>query len=62
MNLDDLKPAWRQFRLSNSMQSIQQKEILLMLERAESMAINKTDPLMMNSFMFIVLTTFCQGG
>lgn len=62
MNLDNLKPSWRQFRLLNSMQLLDQEEILFILERAEGIAISKTNRFLMNPIMFIVLTFCCQGG
>jgi hypothetical protein len=62
MNLDNLKPAWRQFRLSNSMQVMDQKEILFMLEGAEGITISKSNRLLMYTIVFIVLTFCCQGG
>ena len=62
MNLSDLKPAWRRFRLLNSMQVVDQHEILFILERAEGMAISKTHRSLTIATMFIVLTLCCQGG
>jgi hypothetical protein len=62
MNLDNLKPAWLQFRLSNSMRAMDHEEILLMLELAEGRAVNKGNKFLMYTLMFIVLTLCCQGG
>lgn len=62
MNLSNLKPAWRQLRLLNSMQPMDQKEILLMLDRAEGITLSKTHRSVMITFMFLVLTFCCQGG
>ena len=62
MNLDNLKPAWQQFRLSNSIQRMDQKEIFLILERAEEIAITKTSRLLIHAAMFIALTLCCQAG
>ena len=62
MNLNNLKPAWRQFRLLNSMQSIDKDEILFIIERAEEMSISKIHKYMINSIMFTVVTICCQGG
>jgi hypothetical protein len=62
MNLNNLKPAWRQFRLVNSMQPLDQNEILLMLERAEGTAVSKTNRLLMHTVMFVLLIFCCQGG
>ena len=62
MNLNNLKPAWRQFRLLNSMQSMDKEEILFIIGRAEDMRISKIPRGLINSIMFAVLTIFCQGG
>jgi hypothetical protein len=62
MNLNNLRPAWRQFRLLNSMQSMDKKEILLIIERAEEMTVSDIHRYLINSIMFTVLIIFCQGG
>jgi len=62
MNLDNLKPAWRQFRLLNSIQSMDKEEILFIIERAEGVSISNTQRWLINSVMFLVLTICCQGG
>ena len=62
MNLNNLKPAWRQFRVLNSMQSMDKHEILLMIERAEEMSASNINTYVINSILFVVLIIFCQGG
>jgi hypothetical protein len=62
MNLNNLKPAWRQFRLLNSMQSMDKEEILFIIERAEEMSISKIHRYLINSIMFTVLIICCQAG
>jgi hypothetical protein len=62
MNLSNLKPAWQQFRLRNSLQPLSHQEILFILESAEGMAVNKTHRLMVNTLVFVVYTFCCQGG
>jgi hypothetical protein len=62
MHLDNLKAAWQQFRLLNSMQSMDQGEILLILENAERMSTKQSGRLLMHSVLFIVITLCCQGG
>lgn len=62
MNLSNLRPAWHRFRLLNSMQSVDQQEILVIIERAEAIAITKTNRSIVVIAMFIVLTFCCQGG
>jgi hypothetical protein len=49
-------------KVMNSMRSVDQEEILLILERAEGMAISKTNRFLIHSLMFIVLTFCSQGG
>jgi hypothetical protein len=62
MNLNNLKPAWRQLKVLNSMRPMDQKEILSVLEMAEGMAVSKSTRLLMHTLIFIVLTFCCQGG
>jgi hypothetical protein len=62
MNLNNLKPAWRQFQFLNSMERMDREEILFMLDKAEGMAIRKTNRLVMHAMTFLVLTCCCQGG
>lgn len=44
------------------MQSVDQQEILVIIERAEAIAITKTNRSIVVIAMFIVLTFCCQGG
>lgn len=62
MNLDNLKPAWRQFRLLNSMQSMEHEEILSIIERSEARAVGRFHRLLANSVLFIILAICSQGG
>jgi hypothetical protein len=62
MNLNNLRPAWRQFLLFNSMQPIDQKEILFIIERADRQTIKRLPGFMTNIIMFVILTVCCQGG
>jgi hypothetical protein len=62
MNLDNLKPAWRQFRLVNSMEAMDKKEILSIIERAEDFGARKIHRSLINVIVFTVLVISCQGG
>jgi hypothetical protein len=62
MNLDNLKPAWQQFRLVNSMQLMDKEEILLIIERAEDITLSKIHRGLIYSILFTVLVFCCQGG
>jgi hypothetical protein len=62
MNLNDLKPAWKQFRLINSMQPIDQDEILSIIERADREAVRRLPRFMTNTIVVIVLIICCQAG
>lgn len=62
MNLNNLKPAWRQFLLLNSMQSMDKEEILFIIEQAEDIAIGKSHGFLINSVLLMVLIVCCQGG
>jgi len=62
MNLNNLKPAWRQFLLFNSMQTIDQKEIFFIIERADGQTSRSLPRFIINTIMFFILTVCCQGG
>lgn len=62
MNLNNLKPAWRQFVLFNSMQRMDQDEILFIIERAEGRTTRSLAGFLINTMMFIILTVCCHGG
>ncbi|NOT73553.1 MAG: hypothetical protein HOP08_01405 [Cyclobacteriaceae bacterium] len=62
MNLNNLKPAWRQLVLFNSMQSMDQKDILSIIEQADIRSARRLPGLLINTLMFIILTVCCQGG
>lgn len=62
MNLDNLKPAWQQFRLLNAMESIDKNEILFIIEQAQDLGVSKTHPVLINFIMFAVFSICCQGG
>jgi hypothetical protein len=62
MNLNNLKPAWRQFRLINSMEPIDQEEILSIIAGADRETIKRMPMFMINTIMVMVLIVFCQAG
>jgi hypothetical protein len=62
MNLDNLKPAWQQFRLLNSMHSIDENEILLIIEHTDEMNVSKIHRYLICSVIFAVLVICCHGG
>lgn len=62
MNLNYLKPAWRQFRFLNSMHSVSTEEILSIIEQAEVSSVSRVHRCLLNSTMFAVLVICCQGG
>ena len=62
MNLDNLKTAWQQFRFLNSMQLMEQHEILQLLENGENKTANKSRSLLIHTALFILITLCCQGG
>ena len=61
MNLSNLKPAWQRYKLSNSMQRLDQQELLLMLNQ-DRVTMDKTSVSVISIIMFIVLTLCVQGG
>ena len=62
MQLNDLKPAWKQLKLLNAMRHIESKEILSIIENPENTNKTKLQRVLFNIVMFIIITVFCQGG
>ena len=62
MNLNNLKPAWRQFQLVNSMTSVDTAEILTLIERAEDASASKVHQYLVSAILFAVITICCQAG
>jgi len=62
MNLNNLKPAWRQILVHNSIQPIDPNEILVIIEQAEYHTKRRLYRFLTNTTMFITLTVCCQGG
>jgi hypothetical protein len=60
MQLNDLESAWKQLKVLNSMQHVESKEILLIIEMAER--VNRTRLRFINLAMFMMITIFCQAG
>ncbi len=62
MHLNNLKPAWQQFRILNSMQSLDKEEILSIIQRAEDLNISSRPRFLINICLFVVLIVSCKGG
>lgn len=61
MNLDNLKSAWQQHKLENTLGSISHAEILQVIAEPEVVN-NRVRRLIGNITMFIILLLSCQGG
>lgn len=62
MQLNNLESAWRQLKLMNSMDHIESREILAIIESPENMNSGKLQRLVFNMIMFVILTIVCQSG
>ncbi|MDN5204298.1 hypothetical protein QQ008_23095 [Fulvivirgaceae bacterium BMA10] len=62
MTLNSLKSTWKQLKLQNSFDVIDQDEVLRIIETTETVAINKTRRLLTNSAMFLILMICFHGG
>lgn len=62
MNLNNLKPAWRRYCAYNSLEHMGEKEILLILDGAQGIAVTKTTRLLLNAAVFLLITICCQQG
>jgi hypothetical protein len=61
MHLDKLKPAWKQYKLSNTMQPTDYSTILSILDKEVSPTSYRSR-IVLNSIFFLLITLFCQGG
>ncbi len=61
MNLDNLKSAWKQHKLENSLSIISHDEILQIIDEPE-MINYRVRRLVGNIAMFLILLLGCQGG
>lgn len=62
MQLKNLESAWRQLQLLNSMDHIESREILAIIESPDNMNRGKLQRLVFNMIMFVILTIVCQNG
>lgn len=62
MQLNNLESAWRQLKLLNTIDHIESREILAIIESPENMNRGKLQRLVFNMIMFVVLTIVCQSG
>ena len=62
MNLNSLKPAWRQFKLLNSLLVINEEEIALILDTAQGKTLSWSSRFLMHIAISIVLMFCSQGG
>jgi hypothetical protein len=62
MNLNQLKPAWRQYVLFHSLPSLDREEILSIIETAERQSLRRWPRQIAGALSFLILTACCQGG
>lgn len=62
MQLNNLESAWRQLKLLNTMDHVESREILAIIESPDNMNRGKLQRLVFNMIMFVILTIFCQSG
>ena len=62
MQLNDLKPAWRQMKLLHAMPLMEAEEILSIIERPEKVNNTGLQKAFFGLVMLVVTTLFCQGG
>lgn len=62
MQIKDLKTAWKQLQVVNDLQPLETDEILLLLDKNESLSKLRTQRVFAQIIVFVVLTILCQGG
>ncbi|MEL6535562.1 MAG: hypothetical protein AAFQ98_09140 [Bacteroidota bacterium] len=61
MNLNDLRPAWRQYKLMNAMDPLDAGEILTLIDGVENGQETKMRRVVLALIMFITITFIFQG-
>lgn len=62
MNLNNLKSTWKRSVFLNTLDSLNDRVILEIIEQHERYNNRRLPRLVLNASMFIILTTCCQGG
>ena len=62
MNINNLKPAWRQLKLLHSLDAMDQKEIIQLIEPREGLVTGRAYKVFSNYALFLFLMLCCQGG
>ena len=62
MNLDDLKPAWRQYKLSQAMEPLEVNEVLSLIDLAEDTRTTRVRWVVLNLVLFLSITFMITGG
>lgn len=62
MNLDKLKPAWKQFKFQNSLDSYSEEYITVLTQCENNLLGNKANRIVGNVVIFLILLICCQGG
>lgn len=62
MHLDNLRTAWKQLKIMNSLQLIESNEILSIIEEPENLNIFKKQRIFVGLAILLLITLFCQGG
>jgi hypothetical protein len=62
MHLNNLKTAWSQLKIMNSLQLAESNEILSIIEEPENLNNFKKQRIFIGLAIFLLITLFCQAG
>ena len=62
MQLSDLKPAWQQLKVMQSMDSVSAHEILSIIAEKEQFEVSKLQRILISTASFLFLIICCHGG
>lgn len=62
MQLENLKEAWKQHKLSNALHYIDSSEVLSIIENQAPSGKSRPHAIFLHVVMVIVITICCQGG
>ncbi len=62
MQLNQLKPAWKQLKQMQSLQPLETSNLLALIDTPAPKGYTKLQSVLLNLTWFVILTVVCQGG
>ena len=62
MQLKNFESAWKQLKLMNTLDQIESRELLAIIDNSENVNSGRLQRVVINMIVFVVLTIVCQSG